>query len=268
MKKTTLAVLMALAGQAQAVPNGQQERRSPAQEKTTMIAKAPKALIVVTSHPRLGNTGKPTGYYLSEVTHPYFELIAAGIAVDFASPQGGKAPLDPNARDLSDEANRRFLEDPSLAGRLERTLPAEQINAADYSAILYAGGHGTMWDFPENTALSRAAASIYERGGVVAAVCHGPAALVNIGLSDGTFLVSGKRLTSFTNAEEEAAGLTAVMPFLLETRLRERGARFEGAANFSAHVVVSGRLVTGQNPASAAGVGKAMAELVRKSARP
>jgi putative intracellular protease/amidase len=129
-------------------------------------------------------------------------------------------------------------------------------------AIFYAGGHGTMWDFPDNAQLASIAASIYERGGVVAAVCHGPSGLVNIRLSDGKYLVDGKEVSGFTNEEEKAMGLTDIVPFLLEDKLKSRGAKYSKAAAFQKHVVVSDRLVTGQNPQSASGVGDGIAKLL------
>lgn len=219
-----------------------------------------KVLIVVTSHAQLGSTGRPTGYWLSEAVHPYRQLVAAGYEVDFLSPQGGKAPVDPAS--ASAEADRRLLDDAALASKLAHTLAPDQVNAADYAAVVYAGGHGTMWDFPQDAALARLAADVYERGGVVAAVCHGPAALLEIRLSDGRRLIDGRDVTGFTNEEEAAAGLSGVVPFALETELVARGARFHKAANWSENVVVSGRLVTGQNPASASAVGAAVARLL------
>lgn len=229
-----------------------------------MSVLATKVLIVVTSHGVLGSTGKPTGYYLPEVTHPYAALAEKGVQVDIASPKGGKAPLDASSLDLSDPVNKAFWDDKSTRGKLENTLPLSKIKAADYSAIVFAGGHGTMWDFADNADIQKLSAQIYENGGVVAAVCHGPAALVNIKLSNGKYLVAGKNVAGFSNTEEEAAGLTKVMPFLLESRLTERGGKYTKAANWAEHVVTDGRLVTGQNPASAHGVGQAVAKLIVK----
>jgi putative intracellular protease/amidase len=222
-----------------------------------------KALIVVTSHDRLGGTGKPTGYYLPEVTHPYYALRDAGIDVDLASPKGGAAPMDPSSEDRKDPANARFLDTAADRDKLERTTRLADVDPAAYGAILFAGGHGTMWDFREDRDVQRLAAAIHEKGGVVAAVCHGPAALVDVRLSSGEFLVAGKRVTGFSNAEEEAAQLTQVVPFLLESALVERGGRYEKAGDlWQEHVVSDGRVVTGQNPASAAGVGRAVAQLL------
>lgn len=165
--------------------------------------------------------------------------------------------------DLQDPLNKAFLADPSIVAQLENTLNPTQVDPGQYDAIFYAGGHGTMWDFPNNEQLSQIASTIYEAGGIVGAVCHGPAALVNITLSDGKYLVAGKTVSSFTNEEEEIVGLTEVVPFLLESKLIERGAKITKASSFQAHVVVSERLVTGQNPASAAGVGERMVDLLK-----
>jgi len=209
-------------------------------------------LIALTSHGQLGTTGRSTGFYLPEAAHPYHIFTQAGYTMEFVSPQGGAPPMD--GVDKSDPIQQAFLDDEAVMAKLRNTLRPAQVNPADYDAIFYAGGHGVMWDFPDNAELAQLARQIYEAEGVVAAVCHGPAALVNITLSDGRYLVDGKTVAAFTNEEESAVGLTAVVPFLLESTLRERGAQISKAPNFQAHTVVSERLVTGQNPASAAPV--------------
>lgn len=208
-----------------------------------------KILIALTSHSQLGNTGRTTGFYLPEAAHPYAAFTAAGYEVDFASPLGGQPPVD--GVDHAAPLQQVFLDNPEVMAKLGNTLRPNQVQPEDYVAIFYAGGHGVMWDFPANERLAQIAAAIYEQQGVVAAVCHGPAALVNITLSDGTYLVAGKTVSAFTNEEEAAVGLTEVVPFLLESKLRERGANISKAPNFEAHTAVSERLVTGQNPASA-----------------
>jgi putative intracellular protease/amidase len=225
----------------------------------------PRILIVLTSHSVLGTTGKPTGAYLSEVAHPWAELTGAGFAVDFASVKGGEVPLD--GVDRKDPINAALLDDKATMARIHASLAPAELDPTRYAAIFYAGGHGTMWDFPGEATLARVAAAIYERGGVVAAVCHGPSALTEIRLSNGSFLVAGKAVAAFTNEEEEAIGLTKIVPFLLADRLVERGAIHEPAAKWAKQVVVSERLVTGQNPQSAAGVGKAMVALLRAAER-
>ena len=223
-----------------------------------------KVLIVVTSHSQLGNTGKLTGYYLPEVAHPYAALVEKGISVDFASPLGGAAPLDANSVKADDKVSREFFENPENRASLEHTLTLSQIDPRDYDAVLYAGGHGTMWDFRNNAAIDGLNRAIYEQGGFVAAVCHGPAAILTTILSDGRNLIAGKNVAGFSDAEESAAGLTSVVPFLLEAELRKAGAKYSKADLWQAHVVVDGRLITGQNPASAESVGKALAKALTK----
>ncbi|AFZ30145.1 ThiJ/PfpI domain-containing protein [Gloeocapsa sp. PCC 7428] len=223
-----------------------------------------RILIAVTSHEELGNTGKKTGFYLSEVTHPYDVFTRAGYDVDFVSPKGGKAPMD--GVQLEDPINKAFLDDPDKVKQVENTLQPSQVDPTQYDAIFYAGGHGTMWDFPNNEQLAQIAANIYEQGGVVGAVCHGPAGLLNIKLANGEYLIKGKTVSGFTNEEEAAVELTEAVPFLLESTLKERGAEFTKAPKFEAHVVKSDRLVTGQNPASAAGVAEQMLQLIENRA--
>lgn len=227
------------------------------------MSTARKILFVLTSHDRKGD--KPSGYFLSEVTHPHRVLSGAGFTIDFVSPKGGKAPVDPDGFDLKDPVNAAFWNDPALRGAVESTRRSSEASAADYAAIFYAGGHGTMWDLPGDADLARLAGEIYGRGGVVGAVCHGPAGLINVTLPDGRYLVAGKAVAAFTNEEERAVELDGVVPFLLEDRLVERGARHQAAPPFQPKVVVSERLVTGQNPASAQGVGEAMLQLLRAS---
>jgi len=222
------------------------------------------ALIVVTNHDTQGSTGKKTGWFLSEVTHVYYPLIEAGYQVDFASPRGGLAPLDEISRDATDPENKMFLEDPELMKRMGSTLSMTSVDPKKYRIVHFAGGHGTMWDFHTSEPLARVAAAIYEAGGIVSAVCHGPAALVNIKLKDGSYLVKGRTVSAFTNGEEREVGLDQVVPFLLQSKLEARGAVFEGAGNWQDQTSVSERLVTGQNPQSARSVGKKVVELARR----
>jgi putative intracellular protease/amidase len=219
-----------------------------------------KILFVLTSHDRKGDTGQPTGFYLPEAAHPWAVLQAAGFEIDFISPKGGKPPMD--GVDLSDPMNRAFLENSEVTRKVNNTPTPDQANVDDYAAIFFVGGHGTMWDFPNNTSLARLAASIYEDGGVVGAVCHGPAALVNLKLSNGQYLVNGKRVAAFTDDEERAVKLDGVVPFLLATTLSQRGAVHVPAPNWQSNVIVDDRLVTGQNPASAERVGQEIAALL------
>ena len=220
-----------------------------------------RVLMVLTSHDRLGDSGRSTGFHVGEAAHPYAVLRAAGIDVDFASPRGGAAPAD--SADRSDPLQAAFLDDPEVAARLAATIPADEVDPARYDAVLFVGGHGTMWDFPGNAALAATARAVYENGGAIAAVCHGPSALVDLTLSDGSHLVAGKTVAGFTDAEEEAVGLTDVVPFLLASTLTERGANHVGAGLWEPHVEVDGRLVTGQNPASARPLGEALVRLLK-----
>lgn len=222
-----------------------------------------RVLFVVTNHGQLGDTGKETGYFLREVSYPHRALTKAGYPVDFVSPKGGAAPMDPISKDLDDELNKAFVENEALMTALQNTLSPETIDPSNYVAIFYAGGHGTMWDFPDCYALAQIAVAIYEKGGAIGAVCHGPAGLVNMKLSDGRYLVAGKRVASFTDEEEKAVGLENVVPFLLASELKRRGAIQTKADNFKAHVEVDGRLVTGQNPPSAKGVGEALVQVLK-----
>ncbi len=215
-------------------------------------------LFVVTSHDLKGDSGEKTGLWLAELTHPLHELEAAGHRALIASIQAGKAPVDGDSLNMTDPINARYWERGDLQQRLKNAPALADLNGADYDAIFFTGGYGTMWDFRESTAAQRLTREIYERGGIVAAVCHGPAALVDVKLANGEYLVQGKRLAAFTNQEEEATGGIKIVPFLLADALVAHGALHQPAANWAENVVVDGRLITGQNPASAAAVGRAL----------
>lgn len=217
---------------------------------------APRALLVLTSNDDLGGLRK-TGYYISEAAEPWQVFTDAGYAVDVASIDGGVPPED--GRNDGDPIQRAFLNDPHISGQLLNTTRLADIDAADYGIVFFVGGHGTMWDFPTSSDADRLGREVYENGGVIAAVCHGPAALVNIALTGGDPLIAGKRVTSFTNDEEGAVGLTDVVPFLLADALTAKGATHVPGPNFTENVVTDGRLITGQNPQSAAGVARAAA---------
>ncbi len=169
--------------------------------------------------------------------------------VSFVSVDGGQVPLD--GLEDGDTKTQDFLARDEIREALMNTPKAEDLSAGDYDVIYFAGGHGTMWDFRDCAPLAQLAANVYDKGGVVAAVCHGPAGLVNIKLQDGNYLIDGKQVSSFTNEEESAVGLNDTVPFLLEDALTARGAQHSKASNFTEHAVADGRLVTGQNPASA-----------------
>ncbi|XP_066282809.1 uncharacterized protein [Branchiostoma lanceolatum] len=222
-------------------------------------------LLVVTGHGQMGNTGNPTGWYLPEVAHPWKVFTEAGLKVTFASPKGGKTPLDPSSVEAfkADPICTKFMENKDVMGQLDTTTSLADVKPSDFKAVFFAGGHGTMWDFPDDVNVQKVAVAIYEQGGVVSSVCHGPAALVNVKLSDGSYLIQGKKLTGFTNAEETAVKLMEVMPFPMETKLRERGCDFVEAPLFTENVQVAGRLVTGQNPASATATAAAVVKAIK-----
>lgn len=229
-----------------------------------MAHKIKPILCVVTSHPIRGDTGEPTGFAMVELTHPLDVFRKAGIPAEIASIRGGHPPID--FFDLSDPVNDRFWKDREFREALAHSLVLGEVDPSRYSAVFFAGGHGTMWDFADNAAVQRVIRDIYEAGGVVSAVCHGPAALVNATLSDGTLLVAGKKLAAFTDEEEAEVKYTKVVPYLLATTLKQRGALHQPAANWAENVVVDGRLVTGQNPASAHGVGQTVIDQLAKTA--
>lgn len=219
-----------------------------------------RVLFILTSVDKLGGSGHKTGAYLSEITHAYDEFIRAGFEVDMISPLGGPVPLD--GVQMDDPLNATWMNDADFTTRLETTQTPWQVAPHDYSAVYFVGGHGAMYDLPDHMQLHKLVADIYENNGVVGAVCHGAAGLVGLRLHDGRFLVKDHEVSCFTNEEEEIVGMENVVPFLLEDRLKEQGATFSSAPKFTGHVVKSGRLVTGQNPASAAGVAKAMIEVL------
>lgn len=222
-----------------------------------------KVLFVVTSHDKLGNTNNLTGYYLSEVSHPWSVLVGAGYEIDFVSPKGGKAPAE--AVDLADEINKTFWENSIYRFKIEHTLKPEEVNPFEYVAIFYAGGHGVMWDYPNNQDLEKITRTIYENGGIVSAVCHAPTALLNVKLSNGELLIKGRKINSFTNEEEKFLNTDSIVPFMLETELKKRGCLFEKSGLWESHITIDHRIITGQNPQSALGVGKAILQELTKS---
>jgi putative intracellular protease/amidase len=218
-------------------------------------------LIVTTSHDRIGSTGKPTGVWLEELATPYYAFRDAGAEVTIASIKGGQVPVDPSstAGELPESVGR-FLADPEAQRAVATTPAIDAVDVARYDAVFLPGGHGTVWDLPQSVALAEGLSAAYAAGKVVSAVCHGPAGLVAVTDSAGAPLVRGKRVAGFTDSEEVAAGLDQTVPFLLESRLRELGGRYEKGADFQPFAVADGRLVTGQNPASSGLVAKLVLE--------
>ena len=227
-----------------------------------------KILMVLTSHDQLGKTGRKTGFWLEEFAAPYFVFKDAGVDLTLASPKGGQPPIDPKS-DLPENqtpAMARFKKDPAAQKALAHTLELADMKAEDFDSVFYVGGHGPLWDLADNPVSIALIESFYNSGKPVAAVCHSPGVLHRV-MIKGAPLVKGKRVTGFTNGEEEAVQLTKVVPFLVEDELKRIGGLYEKADDWESHVVVDGRLVTGQNPASSTAAAQALTKLlVRKAA--
>lgn len=211
-----------------------------------------KILMVLTSHDQLGDSGKKTGFWLEEFAAPYYVFKDAGAEITIASPKGGQPPLDPSSDtdDAQTEATERFKADEDAKGILARTKVLSTINAEGFDAIFYPGGHGPLWDLAEDSDSTRLIETFANSDRPVGAVCHAPAVFKHPKGADGKPMVSGKTVTGFTNTEEEGVGLTDVVPFLVEDMLKANGGKYEKGADWSSFVVVDGKLVTGQNPAS------------------
>lgn len=220
-----------------------------------------RILHVVTNVAHYADPGEPTGLWLSELTHAYDLFEAAGYEQRIVSPKGGLSPLEPRALKwpLRDASAKAWLDDPARMALLAQTARPDEIDAATFDVIYFTGGHAVMWDFPDDPGLQALARSVWERGGIVASVCHGYCGLLNVRLGDGSLLVAGKRLTGFAWAEEVLAGVAGKVPYNAEAEMRRRGARYDKALlPYLPHVVVDGRLVTGQNPFSAKATAKAI----------
>lgn len=223
-----------------------------------------KILMVLTSHDQLGDTGKKTGFWLEEFAAPYYVLKDAGAEITLASPKGGQPPLDPksDAPDAQTEATERFKADQTAQQLLASTTPLSQIDPAGFDAVFYPGGHGPLWDLAEDKDSIALIEAFAAKDRPIAAVCHAPGVLRHVKGVDGQPLVNGRKVTGFTNSEEEAVGLTQVVPFLVENMLQERGGLYEKGADWGVHVVTDGKLVTGQNPASSEEAAKALLTLL------
>lgn len=216
--------------------------------------------MVLTSHDRLGDTGKKTGFWLEEFAAPYYVFVDAGAAVTVASPQGGQPPLDPKSdeADAQTPSTGRFKEDSSAQAVLASTVKLGQVKAADFDAVFYPGGHGPLWDLAEDASSIALIEATLAAGKPVAAVCHAPGVLRHVKAPDGSPLVKGKTVTGFTNTEEEAVGLTKIVPFLVEDMLKSNGGIYSKGADWQSYVLTDGLLITGQNPASSEAGAKAL----------
>ena len=230
-----------------------------------------KILMVLTSHNVLGSTGRPTGFWLEEFTAPYYVFLDAGQQVTVASPKGGQPPIDPKSDEPENQtdAMTRFKNDPAAQQALSQTIELADVKSEDYDTIFYVGGHGPMWDLADNPVSIALIESFYNSGKPVAAVCHSPGVFRRVTYK-GEPLVKGKRVTGFTNEEEEEVQLTHVVPFLVEDELLRLGGRFEKVGNWKVFAITDGRLITGQNPASSTAAAQALLKLLGQStaARP
>ncbi|MEM9403531.1 MAG: type 1 glutamine amidotransferase domain-containing protein [Pseudomonadota bacterium] len=221
-----------------------------------------RCLFVLTNHDRIGPAGaddaEPTGFHLFEAAMPWCLLTEAGVQVDVVTPKGGEAPIDPSSREDDAVENQRFLHDDCVASAIADSAALTDISCDRYDAVYFPGGYGAMWDLPVDAGVATTVREFADSGRLVGAVCHGPAALVDARLDNGRWLVDGREIACFTDDEERAMQKDRLMPFLLGSRLVEHGATLKAAADFEAAVAVDGNLITGQNPASARGVGEAL----------
>ncbi|MFI8610976.1 type 1 glutamine amidotransferase domain-containing protein [Pseudomonas sp. NPDC077649] len=228
-----------------------------------------KILVVLTSVAKYPNLDRATGLWLGEAVHFVKKLQADGHTVDYISPLGGYTPIDPHSLAMAEPVDWQWYQDKAFMNRLGATQRPDRVKAEDYAAIYYAGGHGVLWDFPDNAALQALARDIYEAGGVVSSVCHGAVGLLNIKLSDGALLVAGKRVTGFSNTEEKLVQLDQHVPFLTETELVRRGAHYEKAPEpWLPFAIADQRLITGQNPASGGPVADLVLAELQQGAAP
>lgn len=217
-------------------------------------------LMILTSHDALGNTGEQTGFWLEEFTTPYYALLDAGAVITLASPKGGQPPIDPQstAPEAQTKTTQRFAGDHDAQQALADTVRLNQINADNFDAVFYPGGHGPMWDLAEDAQSIALIEAFTAAEKPHAFVCHAPAVLRHTRKKDGSPLVSGKRVTGFSNSEEHAVGLTNIVPFLLEDMLIENGAHYEKGADWQPFAITDGNLITGQNPVSSTAVAQAL----------
>jgi putative intracellular protease/amidase len=225
-----------------------------------------KVLIVLPSHDQLGNTGQQTGFWLEEFTSPYYEFIDNGYDVAIASPKGGKPPVDPKScqKENQTESTQRFEKDKAAQGTLENTMVLSQVSASDYDTLFLPGGHGPMWDLSADKNMKKLVEDFYSDKKIISAVCHGPAGLLQATDQDGNSILKDKKITGFTNNEESIVGLTKVVPFSLENRMKELGGKFEKGQDFKPFVVSDGQLITGQNPKSSILAAEKVVEILGK----
>jgi putative intracellular protease/amidase len=223
-----------------------------------------KILMILTSHDQLGDSGHKTGFWLEEFASPYYVFKDANADITLASPAGGQPPLDPKSdeEDFQTDATRRFKNDAAAQQALANTVKLAEVSADEFDAVFYPGGHGPLWDLAEDSSSINLIESMVAADKPVGAVCHAPAVLKNVKNPDGSPMVKGKSVTGFSNTEEAAVQLTGVVPFLLEDELKAKGGNYTLGDDWNAHVIIDGKLVTGQNPASSEEAARALLELL------
>ncbi|WP_282075210.1 type 1 glutamine amidotransferase domain-containing protein [Maribacter aquivivus] len=211
-----------------------------------------KILFVLTSHDQLGDTGKKTGFWIEEFAAPYYALLDKGAKITLATPKGGQAPIDPSSdsEDAQTKDTKRYKEDKDAQSVINNTKKLADVNASDFDAVFYPGGHGPLWDLANDATSIKLIETFNEQEKPIAFVCHAPAALKGVKGKDGKPLVNGKKVTGFTNSEEAAVQLTEVVPFLVEDMLQENGGIYSKKEDWASYAVQDGNLITGQNPAS------------------
>ncbi|WP_237068348.1 type 1 glutamine amidotransferase domain-containing protein [Microbulbifer guangxiensis] len=224
-----------------------------------------KVLMVLTSHDQLGDTGNKTGFWLEEFASPYYVFRDAGAEITLASPEGGQPPLDPKSDepDFQTAATERFKQDTAAQQALANTVRLSEVRADDFDAVFYPGGHGPLWDLAESQDSRSLIEAFFKAGKPVGAVCHAPAVFRHTQGADGKPLVAGKQVTGFSNSEEDAVGLTDVVPFLVEEMLKEKGGNYSKGDDWTSHVVKDGLLITGQNPASSDATAEALLQMLK-----
>lgn len=225
-----------------------------------------KVLVVLTSHDQLGDTGAKTGFWVEEFAAPYYVMADAGVDITIASPKGGQPPIDPKSAlpDFQTEATKRFDADKALQAKLANSIVLADVTAKDYDAIFYPGGHGPLWDLANDKSSIALIETFWQHNKPVAAVCHAPAVFRFVKNVDGSPLVQGKKVTGFSNSEEEAVQLTEVVPFLVEDELIKLGGQYSKGEDWSSYVVKDGMLITGQNPGSSEETAKALLNLLHQ----
>jgi putative intracellular protease/amidase len=229
-----------------------------------------KVLMVITSHDQLGNTGRKTGFWLEELAAPYYVFKDAGAEITLASPKGGRPPLDPksNEPEFRTDLTLRFEKDAAAQAQLDKTVRLDSVRQEQFDTVFYPGGHGPMWDLVENKDSIKLIESFIAGGKMIGIVCHSRGALRHVKAPDGKLLVQGKEVTGFTNGEEEAVGLTKIVPFLVEDEMLKLGAIFSKKANWAPYVVSDGLLITGQNPSSSGPAAKTLIAALKQKTKP